>query len=127
MTGNGRSASSSHGCRATIVRDRDAAALRLAAGRIDDPVPLVRSPERLRPEVDDAHVPRGAVALGLQRPDQGLVVEVTLAEVPAEDEPRDDLALDAQVGLRVLHGRSGPAAVWTRSTSRVPVTGVTCR
>ena len=94
VTSTGKSQdSSSHGPRSTMSAHVDRALLDHAVGGVEDPVALARVERGLRLERDHAQLARREAAALLHRGEQPVVVQVAVAEVPAVDDPRDQLAL----------------------------------
>src|SRR5271156_701419 len=62
--------------------------------RVRDPVAQRAASKRLRLHEDAAELARLEGALGLKGGEELLVVQVPVAEVPAEREARDDLTVD---------------------------------
>ena len=84
------------------VGDVDPALLDQPVGGVDDPVALALDVGRLGLEDDHAHVAGLYAAALLDGVEQLLAVEVPVAEVPAVDDVRDQLALADVVGLDVV-------------------------
>ena len=82
----------------------DRALLDHPVGGVEDPVALARVERGLRLERDHAQLARREAAALLHRGEQPVVVQVAVAEVPAVDDPRDQLALAHVVVADVVDG-----------------------
>ena len=104
-TGNSHD-SSSQGPRATMSATFDPALLEQACRGVVDPVALALDVRGLGLERHDPQLAGLERAALLHSVEQLLVVEVAVAEVPAVDDPRDQLALAHVVGLDVVDRRT---------------------
>ena len=99
--------SRSVGCLRDHVRDLDVPTLQLAGRRVDEPVALGPLVEGLGLEHHDPHLAGLEPAALLERRDELLVVQVPVAEVPAERRPGHHLAVDDEVVLVLRARRRG--------------------
>ena len=88
-----------HGCRSRSARTPSSPFSTQTGLRVDDPIREGRTAEGLRFDEDAAKLALFERALLLHGAEQRLAVQVPVAKVPAEHEPRDHLAVDVLVVL----------------------------